>query len=339
MGTRSNYETLTRVVQAFAGQSVWRQVELARQVGVESRRLRQVLTELTATGMPLDREEEPPHVYWSVPKGWFPGGVVFEEKDWFVLVDAVTRVPDEHRRSTLLKRLVMGQRGNPTENIERLSRAVAATNLNAEQHALFLVFEEAVFRRSAVEMKYYSTTSGELAWRVVTPHRLWTQPQVRIAAYCHRHQALRWFRLSNVQRAMVAEKETYVDVEPAKLDLFVGASVDGYFDGSDRTYAFTVRKPEATWVRDNLLSGMLVDGEARPDEMRVTTNGAALVVARFVAGLGGAARAEGDELRSLVRAIAAETLETNQDGEVDRRLFSALHSARRMGPAGVPESD
>lgn len=313
MGTKSNFETLTRVVQAFADEDTWKQADLARHVDVEPRRLRQVLNELSAAGMPLTRDEEPPHVLWTVPKGWFPGGVVFEQKDWFVLVDAVTRVPDRSRRAALLKRLVAGQRGNPTENLERLSRAVTATNVDAEQHEIFLAFEEAVYQRSAVEMKYYSTKGGELAWRFLTPHRLIVHPHVRIVAHCHRHQELRWFRLSNVQRATITDKVEYVDVPAEDVDRFVQASVDGYFDGGDKEYAFVVRKPAAMWVKDNLLSGMRVDPDSKPDELRVVTKGAPLVVARFIAGLGGAARAEGEDLRGLVRELAKESLEAHSE--------------------------
>lgn len=313
MGTRSNFETLTKVVQAFADQCDWRQAELARRVGVEPRRLRQLLTELTQAGMPLQRDEDGTQVYWSVPKGWFPGGVVFEQKDWFVLVDAVTRVPDPERRATLLNRLVAGQQGNPTENVQRLNRAVTATNLSAEQHALFLVFEEAIFEKKAVEMKYYTTQSGQLAWRFVTPHRLVLHPHARIVAYCHRHGELRWFRLSNVQRAALTAQEPYVEVDPGKLEAFVSGSIDGYYDGVDREFAFLVRKPEANWVRDNLLAGMRIAEDGPLDELRVVATGNALVVARFIAGLGGAASAEGDDLRKVVRHIAQQSIQANSD--------------------------
>jgi len=72
MGTRDNYETVTRVMQAFVAQRTWQQAELARHVEVQPRALRSLLTSLLQSGMPLDKDEEHPHVYWSVPPHWFP---------------------------------------------------------------------------------------------------------------------------------------------------------------------------------------------------------------------------------------------------------------------------
>src|SRR5690606_543986 len=132
---------------------------------------------------------------------------------------------------------------------------------------------------------YYSNLSKELSWRVVTPQRLIEHPRARVVGYCHRHKALRWFRLSNAQRAQLTAKEAYVECAPEAVDTFVHNSVDGYHDGTDEELSFVVRKPEAHWVRDNLLPGMQIDqAESPPDGIRVLTRGAALVVARFIAG-------------------------------------------------------
>lgn len=44
MGTRDNYETVTRVMQAFVAQRTWQQAELARHVEVQPRALRSLGT-------------------------------------------------------------------------------------------------------------------------------------------------------------------------------------------------------------------------------------------------------------------------------------------------------
>jgi predicted ArsR family transcriptional regulator len=74
MSTRSPTETITLLLQAFLRQRTWAQAALARDLGLSVRTVRQHLFELEAAGVPLEREEEPPSVWWSVPRGWFPGG-------------------------------------------------------------------------------------------------------------------------------------------------------------------------------------------------------------------------------------------------------------------------
>lgn len=314
MGTKNAYETITRVVQAFTTARTWKQADLARSVEVTSERVGKVLQELVDAGMPLDRDEDPPQVYWSVPKHWFPGGVVFAEDDWAVLVHALLRIADEPRKKRLLGRLLEGRLGRGVEvgGLERLERAVAGTPLSAQEHALVLQIEGALMEGKALRIYYFSTSGGTLEWRTITPVKVQTEPRARIAAVCHRSQTLKWFRVDNVQRAEIAADEPRAAVEDAALDRFLNSSVDGYNDGTEKEYSFVVRNPEAHWVRRNMLAGM----SAAPDYssklgLRVTARGAALVVARFVSGLGGAGTAEGDALRGLVRHLAEETLAAN----------------------------
>jgi hypothetical protein len=54
-----------------------RRVDLPSQVGVTTPALRKRLIELQAQGLPLEREEDPPDVWWSMAPHWFPGAVVF----------------------------------------------------------------------------------------------------------------------------------------------------------------------------------------------------------------------------------------------------------------------
>lgn len=94
MGTRDNYETVTRVMQAFVAERTWKQVDLARHVEIGTPALRRLLTSLCEFGMPLVKAEDHPHVYWNVPPSWFPGGVIFDLDDWQVLVHAVLQIAD-----------------------------------------------------------------------------------------------------------------------------------------------------------------------------------------------------------------------------------------------------
>jgi predicted DNA-binding transcriptional regulator YafY len=318
MGARNAYETVARVVQAFADTRTWKQADLARLVEVKSERISKVLQELASAGMPLEREDDPPHVFWSVPPHWFPGGVMFSEDDWPVLVHAISRISDEKRRKRLLGRLVEGRIGRGVEvgALDRLERAVGATPLSDQEHALILQVEGALMQGRPLRVYYFSTSGGTLEWRLITPARVQTEPRARIAAVCHRSNSLKWFRVDNVQRAEVALQETPAPLDSEAIDHFLKTSVDGFNDGTKDVYAFVVRLPEGHWVKRNLLSGMTVDesGESK-DSFRVITQGAALVVARFICGLGGAATAEGDALKGLVRKIAEETLSSNASAE------------------------
>ena len=74
MNRRSEADTPARLLVAFLRQRTWSQAELAREVGIEVRAVRRRLNELRAAGVPLEDDEDRPHVYWSVPKRWFPGG-------------------------------------------------------------------------------------------------------------------------------------------------------------------------------------------------------------------------------------------------------------------------
>ena len=105
--------------------------------------------------------------------------------------------------------------------------------------------------------------------------------------------------------------ETRKDVPLAELDAFLASSVDGYNDGTDEALRFQVRVPECAWVRGNLLPGMAIEQDAHGDGITVVAHGAALVVARYVVGLGGAARAEGASLKGLVRQLAQAAIEAN----------------------------
>lgn len=312
MGARDRYETITRVIQAFSVQRTWTQAALAREVGVGTPALRRIILNLEAAGMRLEREDEHPHVYWSVPKGWFPGGVVFDLDDWDVLVHAVLGISDQSRRQKLLGRLLSGRDSGPAmrDGLERLHQAVTATPLKPEESESVLMIERAILKAVPLAIHYYSASRGALGWRVVSPQKLFTE-RLRLAAHCHSNGVLRWFRVDNIQRVRLAPEEQWVEVEPAALDAFLASSVDGFRDGTKQDLVFRVEPPDSHWVRRNLLPGMEAE-EAPGGVLRVTARGAAPVVARFIVGLGGSAVAEGEDLRALVREVAQRTLEVHR---------------------------
>ena len=313
MGSRDNYETVTRVIQAFAGQRTWQQAELARHVGIQPRALRRLLNSLSESGMPLELQEEHPHRYWSVPPHWFPGGVIFDMDDWQVLVHAVLRIAESQRRAKLMSRLLAGRRSISAgaSGLERLNQAVAATPLTPEEHQKLLTVEQSILEEVPLGIHYYSASRGKLGWRVISPQKLITEPHGRIVAYCHVNDELRWFRVDNIQRASLDHTQERRVVPTEQLEAFLASSVDGFRDGTDEELAFVVRNPESSWVRGNLLPGMTIDRDAPGDQLRVVARGAALVVGRYIVGLGGAGVAEAETLKSLVRELAHAAAKAN----------------------------
>lgn len=91
----------------------------------------------------------------------------------------------------------------------------------------------------------------------------------------------------------------------------LGASLDGFFEtGPTREHVFFVDDPDARWVGKNLLEGMRAEPVRGGLRVRIST--AALpIVARFVAGLGSSAKAETEELKAAVIALAEGAIASN----------------------------
>jgi hypothetical protein len=93
----------------------WAQAELAREVGVRSETLRKVLGELKAGGVPLDVEKDHPHVYWTLAKNWYPGGVLIRATARGSAVVSPQWLPPRHKRSQRARDLA-SKKGKPGES-------------------------------------------------------------------------------------------------------------------------------------------------------------------------------------------------------------------------------
>lgn len=105
MGKRAAVETVTAIVAAFwkqrrgpkrswAGSWGWRRGRCAS--------IWRSWCELVRAGWPLDKDEDHPHVFWSVPKSWFLDGVLLGQSDVAALLQILLRVPDGTERRRLL---------------------------------------------------------------------------------------------------------------------------------------------------------------------------------------------------------------------------------------------
>lgn len=324
MGRRSSYQTVTEIIIAFLERRVWSQVALARRLQIESRALRARLLELREAGMKLDREEDTPHVYWSVPRNWFPDASVLRVADRSLIARLLARLPDSRDRERALGVLL----------------DTAAGSAPAQNHSetpttpdVLTAIEDACAKKQAASIVYYSASRGDRGRRHVSPHRITYGEHPRFVATCHRTNTLKWFRLDRTEEARLDPNESFRDAANENIGEFLRRSIDGYGSGTPVEASFFVRWPEARWVIASLPPSLEAAVEHFRDGVRVATLTAANeVLARFVAGLGDLARAETPELRDRVTAIARGALTANGPGPVAATLrkqpVRAIRSSR-----------
>lgn len=303
MGQRTSSETLAAIIGAFWKQHTWKQAELAQQLGLSVRSVRKHLEDLASGGWPFERQEDPPHVYWSVPKKWFPGGVLLTADHVGALVHLLVRTPPSAERAALLRAVMEVA---PSVVSSAMDRVVPPRTSDVEERLLPTLLD-ALARRSALRLRYFTASRGSLSTRHVSVQRVFVGPPTRFVAYCHRAKALRWFRL-DYATAVVADADTaYVDVPEDDVETLLTSSVDGFGGDEVVRVAFFVREPEAHWVAWNLPDGLLAESVRGGLLVEAETAGL-LPIARFVVGLGEAAEPRTPELTRLVAQLASGAL-------------------------------
>lgn len=341
MGKRSSSETVAGILVAFIERRTWQQAQLARRLQLQPRAVRKHLEELMQSGCPLVRDDEPPHVYWSVPKGWFPGGLYLSGDDAELSLTLLCRLPASPSRDTLLERISASH----PERAARTAELRSVIQEGDDQEPLLALVTEAAARKQALHLHYFSATRGALEWRHVSVQRVMPGPPARFVAHCHRSSTLKWFRVRGIVAAKVAPAVAYVPAERPALDDFVSTSVDGFHTpGFATEHRFFVPDPDARWVERNLLSSM--SPERTDGGLRVTCRTPSLLrVARFVLSLAPMARAETPELSCLVRQLAqacatahhqaqlenAEGTSASTQAEPQPRVRRALPRRRNAG--------
>lgn len=308
MGQRTATESIASIVQAFLTTRTWKQADLARRLEVGVPAIKRRLEELAASGMPLEREEDHPHVYWSVPKGWFPGGVLYAAEDVQMLLRQLSRLPRSKERERLLSvalGCVPGTR-SPADSL------VVPEASGAEEKHLRVVEDTAV-RRTAIRFRYYTASRGSEELRWASVHRVIIGPPARFLATCHRSEVLKWFRVDNVFDAAADDSIPFRDAAPDAIEALLKGSLDGFYDAraTPERHVFFVRDPDARWVAKNLLEGMHATPAAGGTRITIETT-AIDRLARFVVGLGAAVTAETPALREAVIAKAKGALEAHE---------------------------
>jgi predicted DNA-binding transcriptional regulator YafY len=308
VGRRSQTETIAGIYQAFLQRRTWPQAALARELEVTVEALRRVLGELQAGGMPLHRDEDHPHVYWSVGKDWYPGSVLFKREEVPELLRQLRRVPQGTGRRRLLD-LVLQRLPGVDDNASSI--VTAAPSAQEEQ---YLNAVEDSVGKVALAMKYYTASRGAVGERHVSVHRVHSGPPARFIGTCHRSNTLKTFRVDSILWARPDPQQAFRPVRAEELDAYDKASLDGFNEGGAPTaFSFVVREPEARWVKNNLLPGMTADSVSGGE--RITVNTTALGrLARFVVGLGAAATPETPALATAVADLARGALGASRPG-------------------------
>lgn len=307
MGRRSGTDTALQLLTAFMRQQTWSQSELAKEVDVSTKMIRKHLLALSEYGMPLERDEDHPHVYWSVPKGWVPSGLMLTQAQCNELVRHLARLNTEEEREHAFGILLGRELVLPEQTVSR--------DANVDLEVLGRI-EEAALQKKALELNYQSASADAPSNRVVSVQQVHYAPHYRFVAYCHRDERLKWYRVDAVHGAIFSA-EKFSDVDDAEVDAYCAQSIDGFHADTEPVFcSFFARHPDAGWVARNLPDG---DFKTTPSPTGIrfeTTTSGLEQLARFVAGLGRRARAETPELRQRVLEIARGTI------GVHRRLAS-----------------
>lgn len=304
MGQRSNTETIITILKAFLDRKTWKQAELARHVGVLPATIHKRLTELAASGVPLTSEKDHPHVYWSLPKSWYPGGVLFTGEQITGVFRQLSRMPKSKARNLLIESLL---RYLPSREAA-IAMVPPETTDREEQH--LPAIEDAANQKVALQFRYFTATRGSEGVRHASVHRVAFGPPVRFLATCHRTGGLKWFRVENTSAAKLDEREGFREADPKEVDAHLRASLDGYHEGGSPTkQELFVSDPDARWVMRNLMEAM--QAEEVPGGIRVTVETSAPKrLARFVVSLGAAAKPLTPVLEAEVATLAKGALES-----------------------------
>ena len=272
MSRRAPTETVAGIIGAFLVSRTWKQAELARRLEMTVPALRKRLLELQGP-LRLESEEEHPHVYWSVPKDFFPGGLLIKRDEVPELLRLLARLPKSAGRNRMIDAIVerIPQGASPP------TVPIDAPEISPREEQHLSVIEDAARKGVSLRFRYYTASRGAEGLRHASVHRVFPGPPARFVATCHRSHRLEWFRIDNVSDAAL---DAHVGFQAAKdgdgaLDAFIAESLDGFHEGGPaQKVAFFVREPEARWVARNLMSGM--KSEDRADGIRVTVKTSSL---------------------------------------------------------------
>lgn len=314
VGQRSPTATFFALIAAFVEQRTWRQADLARRLQTRTETVRRQLHELQDAGFKLEREEDHPHVYWSVPKHWFPGMLAFQTNEIPDLLRLLGRAPRGKLRDRI-ERVVLERVGN-IGNLApmRDANAVRPPLIDSEEETRLSLLEDAANTKTVAVIRYFTASRRDEGRRAVSIHRVDLGPAAQLVATCHRSNTLKRFRVSNVSSVQLDDNDTFRHATEEDLARFDAESLGGFrVEGTAVHVEFVVRDPEASWVARNLPDARITASPEPSGGMRFAVDTAAVSqLARFVVSLGDAVHTETPALRDAVRALAEGALRGSQ---------------------------
>jgi predicted DNA-binding transcriptional regulator YafY len=305
VGQRSNTETIIAILKAFLDQRTWKQADLARHVGVLPATIHKRLIELSSNGVPLESQKDHPHVFWSVPKSWYPGGVLLTGEQMAEVFRQLSHLPKSKARNLLIESLL--------KYLPRPSAtaAVIPAETTEREEQYLPIIEDSANRKVALQFRYFTVNRGSEGTRHASVHRVVLGPPARFVSTCHRSGKLKWFRVESVSDAKLDPREAFREADPKDVDAHLRASLDGFHEGGPPVrHVFFVADPDARWVARNLMEEMLF--EETPGGIQVTIETSALKrLGRYVVGLGASAKALTPALEAEVIALAKGAIEAN----------------------------
>lgn len=305
MGKGRRYRVATRVVLTFIVSPLWAEEDLAQRIGTSARSTRRVLERLRDHGMPLLLREVREQRRWFVPSTW--AALLGNGEELAALLETLWDLPPTPSRDALLARLLDG-------GIESTSTQLPSAWLSAMDGAdrdLQQFLLQAALREYPVRVRCFSRSGPVFADRRLSIQRVFVGDKTTFLAVCHHSSRLAWYSGEDVVSAVKLRGEPYRRAVRAKVAALLEQGPPAALHPA---LAFRVRYPEARWIQCAVLPGMQID-EANSDERAlrvVASQCGAVAVARFIASLGGAARAEGAALAGLVTGIAAATLSAHR---------------------------
>ncbi|HET9930068.1 MAG TPA: WYL domain-containing protein [Polyangiaceae bacterium] len=329
MGRRGALETVTAVLVAFLEERTWEQAALARRVGVTTRTLRSCLLGLAESGVPLEADaENGSRVFWSVPAKWLPGAASLTEDEVSLCARILARTPRTTGRDRLLGRLLPGAGASSARN-----------DLDARaRESVLSAIEDALRDAAAVRASYRSTAHGVARERTISIQRIAYGEPVRVVGHCHRTNELRWFRVDRFESVSRATSEPFVRVDATLVHGFIRESLDGFHgSASAAEVSFVLKDPSARWAIANLPPMDAVVSSVPDEGWRVVVRTSGLdVLARWLVGLGAAARVETPELRDRVARLAEDALAVNGGPRLAKARARPrdAEGQRRVAPKG-----
>jgi biotin operon repressor len=301
VGSKSKTETPLRLLAALLEQRTWSQAELARRVEVHPQTVRQCMQELMDAGVPLERDDDHPHVYWSVPQSWLPEGVHLPRVHFVDLLRRLARGAAPAERDPLLKHLVDAA-PSLGEMVARIQEAHVPSDVPLSS-ALLATLEDA-WESHAVILSYRKVRGGPVEARHCSPARFVDQYQ-HLLARCHQSGKAQRFRLDRILGVSAAVGVEYAPLNDTEIAEALTGAVDGFrapgplvsvrfrLVGAEKEVGWMVEQLPEDLEVEKVASGYLVHGE---------TGALGKLAAKLVT-YGAVVRYDDEGLREAARAV------------------------------------